>query len=110
MDSYKVTGYRAYGTSAIRETRNTGIVLDQIRQRTGIKLEVLSNSEQRFLDYKAVAFRGETSVLNEVCPNSFGTSLALLRFATERERPAHGICPHCPRPPPQPHYLPCPNK
>ncbi len=59
MDSYKVTGYRAYGTSAIRETRNTGIVLDQIRQRTGIKLEVLSNSEQRFLDYKAVAFRGE---------------------------------------------------
>ncbi|MFG6357139.1 MAG: HD domain-containing protein [Acetatifactor sp.] len=59
IESYKVTGYRAYGTSAIRETRNTGIVLDQIHQRTGIKVEVLSNSEQRFLDYKAVAFRGE---------------------------------------------------
>lgn len=67
MNSYKVTGYRAYGTSAIRETKNTGIVLDQIRQRTGIKVEVLSNSEQRFLDYKAVAFRGETfhSVIEE---------------------------------------------
>ena len=59
MDSYKVTNYRAYGTSAIRETENTGIVLDQIRQRTGIRVEVLSNSEQRFLDYKAIAFRGE---------------------------------------------------
>lgn len=67
MDTYKVTSYRAYGTSAIRETENTSIVLDQIRQRTGIKVEVLSNSEQRFLDYKAVAFRGETfrSVIGE---------------------------------------------
>ncbi|MBO5281870.1 MAG: exopolyphosphatase [Lachnospiraceae bacterium] len=67
MDSYKVSAYRAYGTSAIRETENTSIVLDQIRQRTGIKVEVLSNSEQRFLDYKAIAFRGETfrSVIEE---------------------------------------------
>ncbi len=60
MKSYRVDAYRAYGTSAIRETANTTIVLDQIEQRTGIKVEVLSNSEQRFLDYKSVAFRGET--------------------------------------------------
>lgn len=61
LDSYKVSSYRAYGTSAIREIKNTDIVLDQIRQRTGIKVEVLSNSEQRFLDYKAIAFRGGKS-------------------------------------------------
>lgn len=60
MDSYKVDGYRAYGTSAIRETHNSAIVLDQIAQRTGLKLEVLSNSEQRFLDYKSIASKGES--------------------------------------------------
>ncbi|MBD5464951.1 MAG: exopolyphosphatase, partial [Lachnospiraceae bacterium] len=46
MDSYGVDAYKAYGTSAIRETENTIIVLDQIRNRTGIQIEVLSNSEQ----------------------------------------------------------------
>ncbi len=60
MGSYKVDGYKAYGTSAIRETNNSAIVLDQIAQRTGLKLEVLSNSEQRFLDYKSIASKGES--------------------------------------------------
>ena len=59
MKAYKVDDYRAYGTSAIRETENTTIILDQIAQRTGIKVEVLSNSEQRFLDYKSIASKGE---------------------------------------------------
>lgn len=59
MKSYKVSEYKAYGTSAIRETDNTMIILDRIRQRTGIEIEVLSNSEQRFLDYKSIAFMGE---------------------------------------------------
>ena len=59
MDGYKAQDYKAYGTSAIRETENTVIVLDQIEQRTGIKIEVLSNSEQRFLDYKSVASKGK---------------------------------------------------
>ena len=58
MKSYKVDDYMAYGTSAIRETQNAMILLDQIRSRTGIKIEVLSNSEQRFLDYKSVASVG----------------------------------------------------
>lgn len=60
MDTYKVDDYKAYGTSAIREAKNTVIILDQIRQRTGMKVEVLSNSEQRFLDYKSVASKGES--------------------------------------------------
>ncbi len=60
MKSYKVEAYRAYGTSAIRESENLVILLDQIALRTGIRLEVLSNSEQRFLHYKSVASLGET--------------------------------------------------
>lgn len=59
MDGYKVDAYQAYGTSAIREMENTIIVLDQIEQRTGIRIEVLSNSEQRFLDYKSIASKGK---------------------------------------------------
>lgn len=59
MDSYRVDAYKAYGTSAIRETQNTLIVLDQIKNRTGIVVEPISNSEQRFLDYKAVATTGK---------------------------------------------------
>ena len=60
MESYKVTAYKAYGTSAIRETENTLILQDQIEQRTGIWVETLSNSEQRFRDYKSSASKGET--------------------------------------------------
>lgn len=58
MESYQVNDYKAYGTSAIREMENTMIILDQIHIRTGIRIEVLGNSEQRFLDYKAVASKG----------------------------------------------------
>ena len=57
MKSYRVDGYRAYGTSAIRESQNRLILLDQIETRTGVKIEVLSNSEQRFISYKAIAYK-----------------------------------------------------
>lgn len=59
MKSYQVSAYKAYGTSALRETVNTMIIRDQIRNRTGFDVEVLSNSEQRFLDYKSLASKGE---------------------------------------------------
>ena len=59
MKSYKADNYKAYGTSAIRETNNRMIVLDQIAQRTGITIDVLSNSEQRFLNYKSIASIGD---------------------------------------------------
>ena len=58
MKTYKVDAYKAYGTSAIRETENTLIVLDQIKNRTGMTVDVISNSEQRFLNYKAIATKG----------------------------------------------------
>lgn len=60
MKTYKAEAYKAYGTSAIRETENFAIIQDQIEQRTGIRVEILSNSEQRFLDYKSVAAKGES--------------------------------------------------
>lgn len=55
MKGYHVINYRAYATSALREAKNSQIVLEQIRVRTGIEVFIISNSEQRLISYKAVA-------------------------------------------------------
>lgn len=55
MNTYKVDDYVAYGTSAIREMKNSRIILNQIKVKTGIEIQQISNAEQRFLDYKSVA-------------------------------------------------------
>ena len=55
MKSYRVKDYRAYATSAMREARNRQMILEQIRVRTGLTVRVISNSEQRFISYKAIA-------------------------------------------------------
>lgn len=57
MKAYQVSDYVAYGTSAVRETENTTILLDQIEQRTGIRIGVLSNSEQRFWIISPLLFK-----------------------------------------------------
>ncbi len=59
MKEFGVEDYRACATSAVRESRNHIVLLDRIRLKTGIRLEVLSNSEQRFLGYKAIAFNSD---------------------------------------------------
>ena len=59
MKNYGVEAYRAYGTSAFREMRNSNMVLAQIEQETGIHIDILENTEQRFMDYKSVASKGE---------------------------------------------------
>ncbi len=55
MDGYKVDAYKAYAGNAIRSVGNGAFILDQIRIRTKIDVTVLSNSEQRFLGYQALA-------------------------------------------------------
>lgn len=57
LQEYDVTEYVAYATSAIREASNKFLILDQIKLHSGIEVKVISNSEQRFLCYKAIAFR-----------------------------------------------------
>ncbi|MDO4804740.1 MAG: exopolyphosphatase [Lachnospiraceae bacterium] len=59
MKEYGVTAYRACAKTAVREARNYLLVREHIRNKTGILLEILSNSEQRFLSYKSIASRGE---------------------------------------------------
>lgn len=55
MDTYKVDKYLAYATSAIRELSQSAIVLDQIRLRTGLLVNIIANSEQRFFNLKSIA-------------------------------------------------------
>ena len=55
MKEYQVADYRVCATSPLREAENAEIVLGKILQNTGMKVEVLSNSEQRFLGYKSIS-------------------------------------------------------
>ena len=58
MRSYKVTAYRAVASSAMREAKNGAIVLDQIRVRTGLEVQVNTNPELRLLSIKGIAAKG----------------------------------------------------
>lgn len=53
MKEYQVSDYRAYASSAVREAENSTLVLERIKMRTNIDVHILSNSEQRFMNYKA---------------------------------------------------------
>lgn len=55
MKEFGVAEYRACATSAFRELENPIIIIEQIYQRTGIRVEILSNAEQHFLGYKSIA-------------------------------------------------------
>lgn len=54
LKEYQVSEYRAYATSAIREAENSDIVLDAIKRQTNIVVKVLSNSEQRYINFKGL--------------------------------------------------------
>ena len=41
MKTYRVREYRAYGTTAMREAKNSQIILDQICVRTGLKVRII---------------------------------------------------------------------
>ena len=56
MNGYKVKAYRACATSAVREAENHLLIVEYVEHMTGIHIEILDNSEQRFLDYKSIAF------------------------------------------------------
>lgn len=57
MKSYKIKAYRACATSAIREAVNSQNIIDRIKVRTGFDVDILSNSEQRYISYKAFAIK-----------------------------------------------------
>lgn len=57
MDGYRVDDYQAYASVALRDVKNAPFIIDQIWQRTKIRVEILSNSERRFIGYESLAYR-----------------------------------------------------
>ena len=57
MNDYKIKTYHAVSTSGIREAQNRQFVLEQIRIRTGISVDIISSAEERFYSYKVLPDR-----------------------------------------------------
>ena len=55
MKEFGAVEYRACATAVIRELEGSSLILDRIFVKTGLNIEVLSNSESRFLSYKSIA-------------------------------------------------------
>ena len=55
MKTYKVDAYEVYAGYALRSAENVYFVLDQIHLHCGLKVHIISNSEQRFLSYQSTA-------------------------------------------------------
>jgi exopolyphosphatase/guanosine-5'-triphosphate,3'-diphosphate pyrophosphatase len=54
MTDYGVTDCRVVATSALREASNREYMVDQIRMLTGFDVEVINNSQEKFLTFQAV--------------------------------------------------------
>ena len=67
MKDYCIDDYRAFATSALREAKNAIRVLDRIKVRTGIDVEILSNSEQRFITVSYTHLRAHETDSYLVC-------------------------------------------
>lgn len=55
INLYKVSGYRAVATTAIRESSNRDYILDQIKIKTGVDVEVIDDSEEKLYIYKLMS-------------------------------------------------------
>lgn len=54
MTDYGVTESRVVATSALREASNRDYMIDQIRMLTGFDVEIINNSQEKFLTFQAV--------------------------------------------------------
>ena len=84
MEGYKVDSFSVVAGPNIRQAENAIIFLEQIKMHTGFTVNVLSNSEQRFLGYEAVAStEGFEELINEsaVLVDVGGVSLQITLFS-----------------------------
>ncbi len=84
LEGYKVDSYSVVAGPNIRQAENAIIFLEQIKMHTGFTVAVLSNSEQRFLGYEAVAStEGFEELINEsaVLVDVGGVSLQITLFS-----------------------------
>jgi exopolyphosphatase / guanosine-5'-triphosphate,3'-diphosphate pyrophosphatase len=54
MADYNVKIYRAVATTAVREAMNREYIVDQIKLKTGLDIDVIGNSTERYFAYNAL--------------------------------------------------------
>lgn len=54
MGDYNVKTYRAVATTAVREARNREYIVDQVKLKTGLDIDVIDNSTERYFAYSAL--------------------------------------------------------
>lgn len=54
MTDYNVKLYRAVATTAVREARNREYIVDQIRLKTGLDIDITGNSTERYFAFNAL--------------------------------------------------------
>lgn len=59
IKDYQIKHYKAVATSALREAGNKDYIIDQVRQKTGMEINVLSNSEEQFYHHRALKARSK---------------------------------------------------
>ena len=80
MDRHHVTAYRAVATAAAREARNSRRLLDRIRRKSGIEVDVITGEEEAQLVCNAVHWALGKSVQPRVIFDLGGGSLELNFF------------------------------
>lgn len=56
MNDYDIRIYQAMATTAIREASNREYIIDQIKLKTDIDLQIISNSQEQYLTHKATKY------------------------------------------------------
>lgn len=80
MDHHNVTAYRAVATAAAREARNSRRLLERIRRKSGIEVDVISGEEEARLVCNAVQWALGNTVKPRVIFDLGGGSLELNFF------------------------------
>ncbi|MEJ5225611.1 MAG: hypothetical protein WHV44_14230, partial [Anaerolineales bacterium] len=79
-DQFEVSQLRAVATSAMREARNSDILIDRIAQQANIQLEIISGEEEARLIHlgvsKAVDLRGKRAILIDIGGGSVEVTLS----------------------------------
>ena len=80
MDQHGVTAYRAVATAAAREARNSRKLLERIKRKTGIEVDVITGEEEAQLVCEAVFRALGADLLPRVIFDLGGGSLELNFF------------------------------
>ena len=82
LESYGMVNYKAVATSALREAENSKNIIEIIRMKTGLEIEVVEDTIEKFLTYKSIRDKMDNykdirkgALLVEVNSGSFDISI-----------------------------------